>query len=143
VGDDGLRAPDRGSAGLLALTGLFASVAVCGIPGYAESATRIAAEVGVLAVVVGVIGFESTAGAGLFVVLSSLLSLNGFVEDRYGQLGWHPATDLRTAAVLCGAWVLAYAARRGVDQSRRHQARSLTYHAPHWAEELDPEDGDR
>ena len=51
-------------------------------------------------------------------VAASLLSLNGFAEDAYGQLGWHPAVDLRAAAALCAALVLACAARRGVDRAR-------------------------
>lgn len=139
--DDGeLRVVDRRPSGLLAIPALFVPVAVCGIPGHTDSATRIAAEVAVLAVVVGVVGFESTAGAGMVVIVSSVLSLNGFVEGQYGQLGWHPGVDLRAAAVLCAAWVLAYAARSGVD---RHQLHSLSNPPPHWAEELDPEDGDR
>ena len=139
--DDGeLRVVDRRPSGLLAIPGLFVPVAVCGIPGHTGSATRIAAEVAVLAVVVGIIGFESSAGAGLVVVVSSLLSLNGFVEDRYGQLGWHPGTDLRAAAVLCAAWVLAYAARRGVDQHQPHRGH---HDARYRVLGPLPEDGDR
>lgn len=139
--DDGeLRVVDRRPAGFLAVPGLFVPVAMCGIPGHTDSVTRIAAEIAVLALAVGIVGFESTAGAGLVVIVSSLLSLNGFVEDRYGQLGWHPGVDLRAAAVFCTAWALAYAARRGVD---RHQPYRPYQAARYWAQELDPEDGDR
>ena len=63
------------------------------------------------------IGFESTGSVGLIAVGTSLLSLNGFAEDAYGQLGWHPAVDLRAAAALCAALALACAARRAVDRS--------------------------
>jgi hypothetical protein len=140
VGDGEVRVVDRHPSGFLAVPGLFVPVAVCGLPGHADSVTRIAAEIAVLALVVGVVGFESTAGAGLVVIVSSLLSLNGFVEDRYGQLGWHPGVDLRAAAVLCAAWALAYAARRGVD---RQQPYRPDQDARHWAKELDHEDGDR
>jgi hypothetical protein len=136
--DDGeLRVVDRRPGGLLAVPGLFVPVAVCGIPGHTDSVTRVAAEIGVLALVVGIVGFESTAGAGLVVIVSSLLSLNGFVEDRYGQLGWHPGVDLRAAAVLGAAWALAYAARRSVDQHQPHRP------AHYRLRELEPEDGDR
>lgn len=140
MGDSELRFVDRRPSGLLAVPGLFVPVAVCGIPGHTASVTRIAAEIAVLAVVVGVVGFESTAGAGLVVIVSSLLSLNGFVEDRYGQLGWHPGVDLLAAAVLCAAWAIAYAARRGVDQ---HQRTGPSHRAPRWVEELNPRDDGR
>lgn len=138
--DGELRVVDRRPSGLLAVPGLFVPVAVCGIPGHTESVARIAAEIAVLALVVGIVGFESTAGAGLVVIVSSLLSLNGFVEDQYGQLGWHPGVDLRAAAVLCAAWTLAYAARSGVDRQQPHR---LSHHVRYRVEELDHEDGDR
>ena len=90
-----------------------------------------------LAVLVGVVGFESTAPVGLLAIVASVLSLNGFAEDRYGQLGWHPGVDLRVTAVL-GVAGRSHAPRgRGVDQ--RPSRRSLAY----WVEELEPEDGDR
>lgn len=140
MGDGELRLVDRHPSGLLAVPALFVPVAVCGIPGHTDSMTRIAAEVAVLALVVGIVGFESTAGAGLVVIVSSLLSLNGFVEDRYGQLGWHPGVDLRAAAVLGAAWLLAYAARSGVDRRPPYRPyRDLR----HRVEQLDHEDGDR
>jgi hypothetical protein len=142
VSDGEVRVVDRRPAGLLAVPGLFVPVAVCGIPGHTDSVSRIATEVAVLAVVVGIVGFESTAGAGLVVIVSSLLSLNGFVEDRYGQLGWHPGVDLRVAAVLCASWALAYAARRGVDQRHPYRlSEPARYHAQE--QELESEDGDR
>ena len=108
----------RRPAGFLAIPALVAPVAICGIPGHTSSGTELAAEVAVLALVVGVVGFESTGSVGLVAVATSLLSLNGFAEDAYGQLGWHPAVDLRAATVLCAALVLACAARRGVDRAR-------------------------
>jgi hypothetical protein len=120
----------------LAVAALAVPVAVCGIPGHTDSMTRIAGEVGVLALLVGVVGFESTAPAGLLAIVTSVLSLNGFAEDRYGQLGWHPAVDLRATAVLAAAWAIAFAARRGVDRRPFPEP-------PHWSEELEPEDGDR
>jgi hypothetical protein len=107
----------RRPPGFLAVPALVAPVAVCGIPGHTDSGVRLAAEVAVLAVVVGVIGFESTPWVGLVAMVTSLLSLNGFVEDWYGQLGWHPAVDLRAAAVLAAALALGCAARRGVDRA--------------------------
>jgi hypothetical protein len=119
VGDSELQVLDRRPSGLLAVPGLFVPVAICGIAGHTDSVTRIAAEVAVLAVVVSIVGFESTAPAGILVVTSSLLSLNGFVEDRYGQLGWHPGIDVRAAVVLVAAWALGYAARTGVDRPQR------------------------
>jgi hypothetical protein len=128
---------DRRPSGLLAVPALFVPVAICGIPGHTDSTARIAAEIAALAVAVAVVGFESTPLAGLVVVTSSLLSLNGFVEDRYGQLGWHPGVDLRAATVLAVAWALAYAARSRIDQHRpgpRHPAG--------WVQELDLENGD-
>ena len=107
---------ERRPGGFLAIPALVAPVAVCGIPGHTDSGIQLAAEVAVLALVVGVIGFESTVPVGLVAVGTSLLSLNGFAEDAYGQLGWHPAVDLRAAAVLCVALALASAARRDVDR---------------------------
>ena len=107
----------RRPAGFLAIPALAAPVAVCGIPGHTSSGTQLAAEVAMLALVVGVIGFESTGSVGLIAVGTSLLSLNGFAEDAYGQLGWHPTVDLRAAAVLSAALALACAARRAVDRS--------------------------
>jgi hypothetical protein len=120
----------------LAVAALAVPVAVCGVPGHTDSMTWIAAEVGVLAVLVGVIGFESTAPFGLLAIVTSVLSLNGFAEDRYGELGWHPAVDLRVTAVLGVAWAIAFAARRGVDHR-------LSQQPPHRSEELEPKDGDR
>jgi hypothetical protein len=108
----------RRPAGFLAIPALVAPVAVCGIPGHASSGTQLAGEVAVLALIVGVVGFESTVSVGLVAVGTSLLSLNGFAEDAYGQLGWHPVVDLRAAAVLGAALALACAARRGVDRVR-------------------------
>src|SRR6185503_9999446 len=106
----------RRPAGFLAIPALFAPVAVCGIPGHTSSGSQLSAEVAVLALVVGVVGFESTVSLGLIAAGTSLLSLNGFAEDSYGQLGWHPGVDLRAAAVIGAALVLACAARRGVDR---------------------------
>ncbi len=137
MGDSGSAAVDRRPAGLLAVPALFVPVAVCGIPGHTDSATRIAAEIAVLALVVGVVAFESTPAAGLVVIASSLLSLNGFAEDWYGELGWHPGVDLRAAAVLAAAWALGSAARRGVDRRTSPPGPSFR------VEELDPEDGNR
>ena len=34
---------------------------------------------------VGVVGFESTAPVGLLAIVASVLSLNGFAEDEYGR----------------------------------------------------------
>ena len=116
------RRPD----GFLAIPALIAPVAVCGIPRHTSSGVRLAAEVAVLALVVGVVGFESTVSVGLVAVGTSLLSLNGFAEDAYGQLGWHPGVDLRAATVLATALALASAARRGVDQARPGPRRERT-----------------
>lgn len=114
--EDRVRGAGRRPGGFLAIPALIAPVAVCGIPGHTSSGLRLAAEVAVLALVVGVVGFESTVSVGLLAVGTSLLSLNGFAEDAYGQLGWHPGVDLRAATVLVAALALACAARRGVDQ---------------------------
>ena len=114
-----VRVAERRPAGFFAIPALVAPVAVCGIPGHTSSGLRLAAEVAVLALVVAVVGFESSVSAGLVAVVTSLLSLNGFAEDAYGQLGWHPAVDLRAAAVLAAALAVACAARRGVDARPR------------------------
>jgi hypothetical protein len=95
-----VRVTQRRPAGFLAIPALFAPVAVCGIPGHTSSGSQLSAEVAVLALVVGVVGFESTVSLGLIAAGTSLLSLNGFAEDSYGQLGWHPGVDLRAAAVI-------------------------------------------
>lgn len=134
--DGGLRVDTRQPSMALAVAALAVPVAVCGIPGHTDSMTRIAAEVGVLAVLVAVVGFENTAPFGLLAIVASVLSLNGFAEDQYGELGWHPAVDLRVTVVLGVTWAVALAARRGVDQR-------LSQQPPHWSEELEPEDGDR
>jgi len=128
----GRRAPRRRPSGFVTVPALVGPVAVCGIPGHTDSAVRLAAEAAVLAVIVSVVAFESTLWVGLVAVVNSLLSLNGFAEDSYGQLGWHPAVDLRAAAVLAAALALGCAARRGVDEAR-----------PDPAEVLSSEDGDR
>jgi hypothetical protein len=112
-----VRVTQRRPAGFLAIPALFAPVAVCGIPGHTSSGSQLSAEVAVLALVVGVVGFESTVSLGLIAAGTSLLSLNGFAEDSYGQLGWHPGVDLRAAAVIGAALVLACAARCGVDRA--------------------------
>ena len=124
--DDRVRVAGRRPAGFLAIPALVVPVAVCGIPGHTSSGLRLAAEVAALALVVGVVGFESTASVGLVAVAASLLSLNGFAEDAYGQLGWHPAVDLRAAVVLCVALGLACAARRGVDRAGPDTRRERT-----------------
>jgi hypothetical protein len=116
----------RRPGGFLAIPALIAPVAVCGIPGHTSSGVQLAAEVAVLALVVGVVGFESTLSVGLLAVGTSVLSLNGFAEDAYGQLGWHPAVDLRAVAVLCVALALACAARRGVDRPHPDPRRERT-----------------
>ena len=115
--DGRVQGAPRRPGGFLAIPALVAPVAICGIPGHTGSGTQLAAEVAMLALVVGVIGFESTGSVGLIAVGTSLLSLNGFAEDAYGQLGWHPAVDLRAAAALCAALALACAARHVVDRS--------------------------
>ena len=132
----GLRVDTRQPSMALAVAAVAVPVAVCGIPGHTDSMTRIAAEVGVLTVLVAVVGFESTAPFGLLAIVVSVLSLNGFAEDQYGELGWHPAVDLRVIAVLGVTWAVASAARRGVDHRVSHQP-------PHRSEELEPKDGDR
>lgn len=121
--DDRVRITGRRPAGFLAIPALIAPVAVCGIPGHTNSGLQLAAEVAVLALVVGVVGFESSVSVGLVAVAASLLSLDGFAEDAYGQLGWHPGVDLRAAAVLFAALALACAARRGVDRERSNRRR--------------------
>jgi hypothetical protein len=134
VTDGGLRVDTRQPSMALAVTALAVPVAVSGIPGHTDSMTWIAAEVGVLTVLVGIVGFESTAPGGLLAVVTSVLSLNGFAEDQYGELGWHPGVDLRVTAVLGVAWAIAFAARRGVDQR-------LSRQPPNWSEEPEPKDG--
>jgi hypothetical protein len=129
VHGDRVRGTPRRPGGLLAIPALVAPVAICGIPGHTSSGTRLAAEVGLLALVVGVVGFESTVSVGLVAAGTSVLSLNGFAEDAYGQLGWHPGVDLRAAAVLCAALVLACAARRGVDRARPEPPAESHIHA--------------
>jgi hypothetical protein len=83
-----------------------------------------------------VVGFESTAPFGMLAIVASVLSLNGFTEEQYGELGWHPAVDLRVTAVLGVMWAVAHAARRDVDRRLSHQP-------PHSSEQREPEDGDR
>jgi hypothetical protein len=70
------------------------------------------------------------------IVGHSVLSLNGFSEDAYGQLGWHPAVDLPVAAVLAAALALGSTLRQGAD---RRPSGELS----NWSQELEPEDGDR
>ena len=134
--DGGRRVDTRQPSMALAVAALAVPVAVCGIPGHTDSMTWIATEVGVLTVLVAVVGFESFAPFGLLAIVASVLSLNGFAEDQYGELGWHPAVDLRVTAVLGITWAVAFAARRGVDQRLPHQP-------SHRSEELEPKDGDR
>jgi hypothetical protein len=136
VDDGGLRVDTHQPSIALAVAALAVPVAVCGIPGHTDSMTRIAAEVGVLTVLVAVVGFESTALFGLLAIVASVLSLNGFAEDQYGELGWHPAVDLRVIAVLGITWAVAFAAQRGVDHR-------LSRQPLHRSEELEPKDGDR
>lgn len=140
MGHGGLRVPGRRPSGFLAVPALVAPVAVCGIPGHTGSGLRVAAAVAVLAVVVAVIGFESTAPAGLLAIGTSVLSLNGFTEDAYGQLGWHPTTDSRAAAALLLAWCLGYATRAGIEQVRPHQRSATALSADR--ERANSEDGD-
>lgn len=134
--DGGLRVDTRQPSIALAVAALAVPVAVCGIPGHTDSMTRIAAEVGVLTVLVAVVGFESTPLFGLLAIVASVLSLNGFAEDQYGELRWHPAVDLRVIAVLGVTWAVAFAARRGVDHRVSRQP-------SHQSDELEPKDGDR
>jgi hypothetical protein len=129
VHDGRARVAPRRPGGLFAIPALVAPVAVCGIPGHTGSGTQLAAEVAVLALVVGVVGVVSTGSVGLVAVGTSLLSLNGFAEDAYGQLGWHPGVDLRAAAVLSAALVLACAARRGLDRARPEPPAESHVHA--------------
>jgi hypothetical protein len=129
VHDGRVRLAQRRPGGFLAIPALVAPVAVCGIPGHTSSGTQLAAEVAVLALVVGAVGFESTVSVGLVALGTSLLSLNGFAEDAYGQLGWHPGVDLRAAAVLCAALALACVARRGVDRARPEPPAESHVHA--------------
>jgi hypothetical protein len=97
----------------------FGPLAVCGVAGHAGSIPRLVAEVAVLALVVAVVGFRAAAPAGLVAVGSSLLSLNGFAEHEFGELGWRPGVDVRVAALLLCVWAIAWAAGAGVSVGGR------------------------
>jgi hypothetical protein len=140
VDDDRIRFGERRPPYVFALPALVVPVAVCGIPGHTGSLTRLAAEGAVLCVLAAVVGFETTVPVGLVAVACSVLSLNGFAEDSYGQLGWHPGVDLAATAALAGAWAVAYAARRGLDRGHPPVAART---GPYRFEEPDPEDGNR
>lgn len=108
---------------LVAFPALLIPVGICGVAGHTQSTSRIAAEIAVLALFVAVVGFVAAALAGLIGVTASLLSLNGFAEGEYGQLGWHPEVDLRAAAVLTSCWAVAFVARSVVNQRRTQHPR--------------------
>jgi hypothetical protein len=111
----------RRPAGLASAPAYFGPLTVCCLAGRAGSPSRLAAEVAVLAVVVAVVAFEAAAPAGLLAVGSSVLSLDGFAEHDFGQLGWEPRVDLPVAAVLLLVWAVAWAAREGVPAGGRSQ----------------------
>ena len=104
----------RYPAGLACLPAYAAPLAVCSLAGRAGSLERLAAQVGVLALVVALVAFESTATAGLIAAGSALLSLNGFAENGLGVLAPHPAVDLPAAAVLLLAAASGWSARNGL-----------------------------
>jgi hypothetical protein len=120
----GLSPAGRRPAGLASAPAYFGPLTVCCLAGRAGSPSRLAAEVAVLAVVVAVVSFEAAAPAGLLAVGSSVLSLDGFAEHDFGQLGWEPRVDLPVAAMLLLVWALAWAAREGVPAGGRSQYRS-------------------
>lgn len=116
-------ARQRSSSGLACAPAYFVPLAVCGVAGRSGSMARLAAEVGVLALVVAVVGFEATAPAGLIAVGSSALSVNGFAVHGFGELGWYPSVDLPVAVILLCVWALAWSAREGVPVAGRSRHR--------------------
>jgi hypothetical protein len=121
TGPDSSPAGRRRPAGLASGPAYFGPLTVCCLAGRAGSPSRLAAEVAVLAVVVAVVSFEAAAPAGLLAVGSSVLSLDGFAEHSFGQLGWEPRVDLPVAAALLLVWAMAWAAREGVPAGGRSQ----------------------
>jgi hypothetical protein len=142
---DSSPAGGRRPAGLVAGPAYFGPLAVCCLAGRAGSPARLEAEVAVLAVVVAVLAFEAAAPAGLLAVGSSVLSLDGFAEHRFGQLGWEPGVDLPVAALLLVVWAMAWAAREGVPAGGRSQYRPQyrsQYPAPYGPGDRIPEEGE-
>jgi hypothetical protein len=74
-------------------------------------------EILALAAIVAVFGWRAGAPAGLVAVGSSLLSLNGFRENRLGTLAPHPWVDVPVALALLCVWASAWWARESAARS--------------------------
>jgi hypothetical protein len=77
----------------------------------------VGAEFVALAGVVAVFGWRAGAPAGLVAVGSSVLSLNGFRENRLGTLALHPWVDMPVALALLCVWAVAWWARESATRS--------------------------
>ena len=86
-----------------------------------RSSVTIVAGTVVVAVVVSLTGWFGSWAATLATAGVAWLMLNGFLEDRYGELRWHGWRDVVVLGVLlvCGA---AVASLRNVQIGRRRRA---------------------
>lgn len=130
LGTDRRGPADRRPAGLAVFAAYVVPLTVCVLAGRADSPLRLAVEVGILALVVAIVGFEATAAAGLVAIGSSLLSLNGFGLHEFGELGWHPSVDVPVAVALLCVWAVAWSAREGVPVPGRSYRAPTTVGAP-------------
>jgi hypothetical protein len=110
---------------LMIIAGFVAAIVPASEPGW-----RFA----VMAIAVGVFGSVFLDHVALAVVaLIGFLISNGFLEDRFGQLAWHGATDVWRVLllVMVGAWGLAIGeAIRFVREIRaRANARRAAYYS--------------
>jgi hypothetical protein len=97
----GIRLPSR-PAGITFGAGTLTGLVVTGLGGPAIQAGLIGT--GGLLVILAVAGAawcrRATPGSALALGLMCWLLVDGLVENRDGQLGWHGTTDLRIGAVL-------------------------------------------
>lgn len=111
----------RVETGVAAPAGLVATFAAAAAMSPLRPSVTVVAGTVVMAVVVSLTGWFGSWAATLATVGVAWLMLNGFIEDRYGELRWHGWTDVVVLGVLlvCGA---AVASLRHVQIGRRRRA---------------------
>jgi hypothetical protein len=107
----GHRRPWRYPAGLACGPAFVAPFAFCAIAGRVGHPVPLTAQVAVLAGLVAVAGWVTTAQAGVIAIGTSSLSLNAFGENGLGVLSPHPRVDGTVLAILLAVWALAWVIR--------------------------------
>ena len=106
----GERVPWGELGGVRVGTVLWAGLAVIGVARLTAAPSY--AGLGALAILVTVASIGTRTTTALCSAVTGWLLVDGFVEHRYGSLGFHPLHDLAVLALLTGLALAATRARR-------------------------------